>query len=126
MRRMIKPGESTAVILELFKAIDAKDARRFASFLSHDCRFRFGNLPEVVGAGEIEGFVAAFFDSIQSLVHDIVEHWHIPGGIVCHGQVTYVRHCGTRLTVPFCNVFKLSADGITDYLIFADTSGLYR
>ena len=114
------------MILELFKAIDAKDARVFASFLADDCRFRFGNLPELAGVGDIERFVAAFFDSIHSLSHDIGEIWEIPGGMVCHGRVTYVRHGGGSLTVPFCNVFKVSPGGITDYLIFADTSGLYQ
>jgi hypothetical protein len=111
---------------ELFRAIDAKDPARFASFLSPDCRFRFGNLPEVVGAERVRDFVAGFFDSIESLSHEIRERWSVPGGLVCHGQVTYTRKDGSQLSVPFANVFRIDAAGIREYLIFADTSQLYR
>jgi hypothetical protein len=124
MRPTLAEG-AAAVILKLFNAIDAKDAGRFASFLSEDCRFRFGNLPELTGVAEVERFVAGFFESIHSVSHVIQESWDIPGGMVCHGQVTYVRRCGSSLTVPFCNVFRTSPAGITDYLIFADTSSLH-
>ena len=113
------------MIIELFAAIDKKDAGKFASFLARDCVFRFGNLPDVVGQQAIRGFVAGFFDSIASISHDIQDTWHVPGGVICHGQVNYVRKDGSTLTVPFANVLKTGSNQITEYLIFADTSKLY-
>ena len=113
------------MLTALFEAIDNKDPVTFTSFLSPDCCFRFGNLPQVRGATDIQGFVASFFNSIAALSHRIEEHWEIPGGLVCHGQVTYTRVDGSTLSVPFANIFKLDVVGICDYAIFADTSALY-
>jgi hypothetical protein len=39
--------------------------------------------------------------------------------------VSYRRHDGSELTVPFANILKGSEEGIREYLIFADTSRLY-
>jgi hypothetical protein len=69
--------------------------------------------------------VGAFFESIAGLAHRIEDVWDVAGGLVCHGSVSYTRRDGTSLTVPFANVFRLGPEGITDYLIFADTSALY-
>lgn len=110
---------------ELFRAIDARDADAFASFLSADCTFRFGNLPAVTGQDQVREFVAGFFASVAALSHVIEARWTVPGGLICHGTVTYTRHDGSTLTVPFANVFGLAPEGIASYLIFADTSRLY-
>ncbi len=110
---------------QLFDAIDSRDARAFASFLTQDCRFRFGNLPQTEGRAAIEAFVAGFFSSIEALSHQIVASWEVPDGLICHGLVSYTRHDGSRLTVPFANVLKTTDAGIEEYLIFADTSALY-
>ncbi len=114
------------MISELFSAIDGKDVKRFISLLSPGCTFKFGNLPVVVGAEEIQEFVAGFFDSIDSLSHEIADSWNTPDGLVCHGYVSYTRKDGSMLTVPFANIFKLDSAGISEYLIFADTSQLYQ
>lgn len=114
------------MISELFRAIDGKDPGKFTSFLSQDCTFKFGNLPMVSGKEDIQKFVAGFFDSIDSLSHDIEDSWNIPGGLICHGHVSYTRKDGSMLTVPFANIFKLGSGGISEYLIFADTSLLYQ
>ena len=53
----------------LFSAIDAKDAERFASFIVEDGEFRFGSAPVVKGRDGIAQAVSAFFDSIDGLSH---------------------------------------------------------
>ena len=117
---------SPFMLNELFSAIDEQDARKFAAFLAPDCTFRFGNLPPVSGAADVEKFVAGFFDSIDSLSHDVRASWDVPGGMICHGDVSYVRKDGSSLTVPFAYIFKLGPGGISEYLIYCDTSELYR
>ncbi|MCG6937800.1 MAG: nuclear transport factor 2 family protein [Gammaproteobacteria bacterium] len=114
------------MIDELFRAIDGKDAVKFASFLSPGCRFKFGNYPDVTGADNIREFVGGFFESIDSLAHVIKQSWDVPGGLICHGQVTYTRKDGSTMTVPFANILNLDATGIFDYMIFIDASELYR
>ena len=114
------------MIHELFQAIDRKDAKEFSTFLSPDCVFIFGNLPEVTGSENITEFVEEFFLSIDGLSHTISEYWTIPEGLVCHGLVTYTRNDSSKLTVPFANIFKVDSHGIKEYLIFTDTSDLYN
>ena len=112
-------------ITELFTSIDNKNTGRFLSFLSDDCSFRFGNIPSIQGSDAIGAFVGGFFESIDSLQHDIFDSWEIPGGTVCHGTVSYTRHDKSVLTVPFSNIFKTNNGKVQEYLIFADTSELY-
>jgi hypothetical protein len=114
------------LIDQLFKAIDAKDSRAFLSFLAPSCVFRFGNMAPAEGKQNIEMSVNYFFDSIESLVHEIFDVWDIPQGIVCHGRVSYTRKDGSVLTIPFANILKGDEQNITEYLIFADTSKLYE
>lgn len=113
------------MISELFKAIDSKDLQGFVALLAPGCTFKFGNLPAVNGAGEIEKFVAGFFESIDSLSHEIQDSWDVADGLICHGLVSYTRKDGSVLTVPFANIMKSGATGIDEYLIYADTSQLY-
>jgi len=45
--------------------------------------------------------------------------------LALHGEVTYTRHDGSRVTLPFANVFRLRDDLISEYLIYADLAPLY-
>ncbi|OOZ42910.1 nuclear transport factor 2 family protein [Solemya elarraichensis gill symbiont] len=112
-------------ITELFASIDEKNTEKFATHLSDDCSFRFGNLPVVVGVGGISEFVGGFFDSSAALKHDVVDIWMLPDGAVCHGMVSYTRHDQSVLSIPFSNIFKVDNGTVCEYLIFADTSQLY-
>jgi len=112
----------------LFNSIDNKDTTAFLEHLTDDCGFRFGNMPAVYGRDSINQAVTAFFDSIKSVSHEIVESWSTTEQVSCHGMVTYQRLDGGLLTVPFANIMKKKAgsERIHEYLIFADTSELYR
>lgn len=109
----------------LLATIDAQDAKAFCGFLSPDARFRFGNAPPVVGRPAIEALVAEFFKAIKAVSHRLEDQWRLPDAAICTGTVTYTRHDGSTLQVPFANVMKLRADGICDYLIFTDNSALF-
>jgi ketosteroid isomerase-like protein len=119
-----KSAKVTVMLEALFQTIDAKDPTGFLDFITDDCTFRFANLPEVTGAERIREFLASFYASIEGLSHVLHEHWEIPGGITCHGFVTYSRRNGTRLRVPFSVILKTREGRICEYLIFADTSAL--
>jgi ketosteroid isomerase-like protein len=110
---------------DLFECIDSKDTQAFARKLAVDVEFRFGNAPVVEGRKAVAEAVEAFFKSIRSLHHEILQIWTQADSVICHGLVTYTRHDGTRLTVPFANVFTLSGNKVSRYLIFVDVSALY-
>jgi len=115
-----------AWITDLFGAIDGGDADAFASFLTTDGVFQFGNAEPVGGRAAIREAVAGFFGSIAGLQHTIENAWTPPGAAIVCGQVTYTRHDGTTLTVPFADVFELAGDLIARYRIYIDISQLYR
>ena len=110
---------------ELFAAIDRRDAAAFAGFLAADGRFRFGNFPPVQGRAAITEAVSAFFGALRGLRHAIEERWLLPDAAVVTGSVTYTRHDGSTLQVPFANVFKLRGSEIRDYVIYVDNSALF-
>lgn len=109
----------------LLAAIDARDAQAFAAFLTSDASFRFGNHPAVRGREAIAATVGDFFRAIKTVSHRLEEQWSLPDVVVCTGMVTYTRHDGSTLEVPFANVLKVRADGIHDYRIFVDNSALF-
>ena len=109
----------------LFKAIDAKDAEKFVSFLTADAVFRFGNAAPACGKAAVQQAVAGFFSSIAALRHTLRDSWAQPDAVVLHGEVTYTRHDRSQLTVPFANVFKMQGPLIREYLVFADVSALW-
>jgi len=115
-----------SMLSQLFQSVDERDAGRFAGFLSEDCTFVFANQPPVSGRGAVREAVAAFFASVAGLSHTVTDFWEVPGGLVCHGTVTYTRRDGSTLSVPFANILKLRDGLIYDYRIFADISELYR
>jgi ketosteroid isomerase-like protein len=112
-------------ILELFAAIDGGDAEGFAAFLSDDGIFRFGNAEPVQGRDAVREAVAAFFASIRSCRHQLHRSWEVPGAAICHGEVTYTRQDGSRLTVPFANICRREDGRITEYLVHVDASQLF-
>lgn len=109
----------------LFAAIDRKDTAAFLAFLSPDATFRFGNLDPVHGYPAIAQAVAQFFAALRGLSHRLEDRWLLDDAAVVTGMVTYTRHDGSELRVPFANVFRLHQGGISDYRIFADVSGLF-
>jgi len=113
-------------ITNLFQAIDNFDTDTFVSFLDENAIFRFGNMPPVNGKDNIQPFIAGFFQSIKAIRHDQIETWEMEGVKLMNGRVTYTRHDGSELTVFFSNTFKMRGDKIGEYLIFVDTSELYR
>ncbi len=123
--RSTEPTLSEEWWRRLFAAIDARDAVRFAAFLTADARFRFGNLPEVVGREAIATVVAQFFAAIGGCAHRLIAVWYGPGSAVCEGEVTYTRLDGKVVTVPFANVFALRGTDIASYQIFIDNTPLF-
>ncbi len=115
----------TSIVVPLFRAIDAMDADRFASYLARDAVFRFANQPEVRGSDAIRAAVAGFFGMIAGLEHRITDTWAQPGTVICRGEVTYTRKDGTKLTVPFADVLEMRGERIGDYRIYMDVSPLF-
>lgn len=110
---------------QIFRSIDAGDADVFVNFLTPDGSFRFGSGPVARGHAAVHGAVTGFFSTIDSCRHALHRTWHDDDTVVCEGEVTYRRHDGSEITLPFCNVLVL-ADGLIErYSVYADVNPLY-
>lgn len=109
----------------LFAAIDAKDTERFLGYLAETARFRFGSAPAVEGRDAIRDAVDAFFASIASLEHSVAATATAGSTVFTEGDVTYTRHDGSMITLPFADVFEMQDGRIADYKIYMDIGPLY-
>jgi ketosteroid isomerase-like protein len=109
----------------MFAAIDSKDAQAFVGFLTADAVFRFGSAPAVRGRDAILAAVDGFFGTIASCAHDVQKFLSSDRTLVCEGEVTYGRHDGTEVTLPFVDIFEYDGDLISRYKIYIDIGPLY-
>ncbi|UCF19825.1 MAG: nuclear transport factor 2 family protein [Gemmatimonadota bacterium] len=109
---------------ELLAAIDAKDPDGFVSFLTDEAIFRYGSQEPVRGKPAVREYVAGFFGMVEALQHSVLRTWNGKDSLVCQGEVTYTKHGGEKVTVPFTNIFDLEGDKVRDYLIYVDPSPL--
>ena len=122
----VMPNEAKQVMLrDLFAAIDRKDTEAFVEFLTEDAKFRFGSSPPAVGSDAIAKAVGGFFQSIADLKHEIDRTIREGDTLVCEGSVTYTRHDGSTIALPFANVFELADEKIADYKIYMDIGPLH-
>jgi len=110
---------------KLFASIDTMDTESFLSFLSDNCTFRFGSTPAVKGHVEICAAVEGFFASFAALKHDLQRVVADSNAVVCEGEVTYTRHDGNCITLPFASIFEVDEDLITLYRVYIDIGPLY-
>ena len=109
----------------LFAAIDRKDTDAFVDFLTEDASFRFGSAPAVVGREAIRDAVDGFFETVSGLDHTFSAPIVEADTLVFEGVVTYTRHDGSDISLPFANVFYMDGDRIHDYRIYTDIGPLY-
>ena len=110
---------------KLFVSIDAMDTEGFLGFIAPDAEFRFGSSPPVRGHEAIRAAVEGFFSSFAALSHKPQRLVADGDAVVCEGEVTYTRHDGSRITLPFCNVFEIDNGLIALYRVYIDVAPLY-
>jgi ketosteroid isomerase-like protein len=109
----------------LFAAIDAKDAAAFVAYLTEDAIFRFGSAPPVQGRDAIQAAVDGFFATIAGCSHSISNTLRQDDTLVCEGVVSYRRHDGSEIALPFTDVFEYDGGLIAHYKIYMDVGPLY-
>ena len=110
---------------KLFASIDAMDTESFLGFIREDATFRFGSSPAVKGHAEIRAAVEDFFASFAALRHDLQRLVADDNVVVCEGEVTYTRHDGSSITLPFANIFEVDDGLISQYRVYIDIGPLF-
>lgn len=109
----------------VFAAVDAKKPADFASFLTEDGSFTFGNWPAAVGREATAKTVSDFFAGIGGINHEITGVWQDGDTAIVRLAVTYHRLDGTSVTLPCANIWKLVGDKIKDYNIYMDVNPVF-
>lgn len=124
---MLEDKEKTMLepVTEMFASIDAMDADKFASYLTPDGRFQFGNAEPCVGRAATRDGVAAFFSSINGLRHTITGYWQQGDVVIVELSIDYTRKDGKVVTLPCANIFRMDGVLVRDYRIFMDVAPIY-
>jgi|SRR5882757_779143 len=111
----------------MFAAVDAGDAERIGGLVTDGVRFRFGSAEPLTGRAALVAASRQFSGAIAGLRHEITDLWQPEEGtVVAELLVTYRRHDGVELTLPCCNIFRLSGDGLVDdYRIYMDVNPVF-
>jgi ketosteroid isomerase-like protein len=112
------------LVKNLYKALDSKDHKNLERFFDEDIHFKFANAPKVIGKVAVLEANAAFFATINTMVHDIDNFYIENNTVICNGSVHYKRLDETEHFAVFATLLTVNNGLITDYLIYADVSGL--
>ncbi|GIU20807.1 MULTISPECIES: nuclear transport factor 2 family protein [unclassified Shewanella] len=118
------------LVQKLYQAVDNKDLDYLDNNLANQVRFRLGNNPAITKKSAILQGNKQFFSSIESMQHTIEDVvYQAPNKpntikVSCCGTVDYVRLDGSRHSAVFSTFLTVQNGLITDYLVFADLSGL--
>ena len=109
----------------VFSRVDAMDAQGFASHLTADSKFVFGNWPAAEGPEAAAQAVGEFFNGIDGIEHDIQDVWECDDTVCVRLAVTYHRKDGTSVTLPCANIWERQGDKISDYQIYMDVNPVF-
>ena len=110
----------------LSDALDSKDLEKILEYLTDDCVLVAGNGDPVKGKENISKVFEGFFPAVKSTAHDVTDIFESGESLVHRGTVTYTRLNNSLLTIPFCDVFKMKGDLISEYYIYIDCSELFN
>lgn len=111
---------------EVLALVDTRDADAFGALISDQARFTFGNMPQMIGRDDVVAGVRAFYDSVASLRHTVVNEWQQGSTVVAELSVTYGRHDGGVVTIPVSSIWTADLSGkIEDYRVFFDLAPVY-
>ena len=109
---------------ELYRQVDRKNVEYLDQVLGDDIRFCIGNNPIISDKNEVLIANKNFFNSIAKMTHNITNILIDGTQVSCNGRVDYVRLDGSDFSAVFSTALKINDYKITEYLVFADLSGL--
>jgi len=114
-------GEKTETIKRLFLAGETMNVENFGRHFAPNALYQFGNFPVVFGKEGISGASDGFLAKVEGVHHHLKNIWEVEEDtLVVEMDVTYIRHDGQVVTLPCCDIVKLSGEQIKELKIFMD------
>jgi hypothetical protein len=98
---------------------------KFLSFFAPDCTMGFGSYPLVHGLSGVRDMIAPVFAGVAGMRHRRLGLWVHDDATVARGEVTYTRHDGSTVTIPFMTYFELADGRIRSTHVYIDIAPLY-
>jgi transcriptional regulator of acetoin/glycerol metabolism/ketosteroid isomerase-like protein len=112
-------------ITAMLAAIDAGDLAAAMNYLRDDVRVLFGNLEALVGTGMFAQLFQQLTSSLHAVRHEIHDIWPAANDLdvlIATMTAHYTRTDGRRVSLPCCNVFRMSGVLIAEYRVYMDIS----
>ena len=115
-----------STVRAFYADLDANDPGAFERHLAADAVFAFNDVDPVTGVQQISDFVGAWKGNFKSVTHDItgitVDPERERAGVEI--VVSYVFPDDREVRVKGCSFLDFSADRITGWRVYVDTSRL--
>jgi len=111
-------------VTALYDAIDRFDAEAFGAFFAEDATYVFSNYPAIHGRDGIVASASAFWETLETLEHQLVELIPFPGGFVSQLDITFGLAEERTITLPVAIVTRTAAGEIADHRIYVNESPL--
>jgi ketosteroid isomerase-like protein len=112
-----------ATIESVFTAIDAGAIDEAIKYFSSDIMIQFANIGPLTGPAAFADLYEQFAGTVQGVRHDIHNIWSVvenPDAAVSQATAHYTLHNGNQVSLPCCNIFRLSGGLISEYRVFMD------
>jgi len=119
---------NTDTITELFAATDRGAVEAVSRFFRDDVEVFFGNNDPIRGRAAYAALYSQFTGSLSGVRHEIHDVWHAAEeGDVLLARLTvhYTRLDGLMVSLPCCNVFRLSGGLIAQYRVYVDLGPVF-
>jgi ketosteroid isomerase-like protein len=117
-----------AIIRSMFAAVDRRDGDEVLGFLTDDVVLVFGNNEPIEGKerfGEAQRNFAFLIKGLRHEIHDVWRAVEDPDVLVAAMTVHYTRLDGSGVSLPCCNVFRMSGELIVDYRVYMDMNPVF-
>ena len=101
---------------DMLGAFDDGNVGGWAKYLDPNVTFTMANEAPIYGRANAEAFFGSIVPFTQSIEHEILDVWWVPGGYVLDGILHIVRAAdGVQISMPFTDLFKIDQGCITEY-----------
>jgi ketosteroid isomerase-like protein len=107
-------------ITAVLAAIDAGEVAAATRYLCDDVTVLFGNFEPLIGAAAFPQLFGQFTSSLQAVRHEIHHIWPATNDLdvlIATMTAHYTRTDGRRVSLPCCNVFRMSGALIAEYRV---------
>jgi len=116
------------MIRNMYAASDSGDIDGVLGLLTEDVVLVFGNADVVHGKAAVEAQARQVTSKLKGVRHEIHDIWHAAEDadvIIARMTVHYCRLDGTIVSLPCCNIYRMSGDLIADYRIYMDVNPVF-